>query len=209
MAHVKTDLLKFKTRLENFKRNLWLWPCDPKRLAVRGKRRSKGFYRENAPTKTTARVWCCNSCSKPTNGSSKLFECSLVPKIARSRITNSCSGMTFVRAGCETDFSRFDLLMQKVFIRFFSFQAELADIVGAYKKLTSKALIKDVEAKFSDNIKKLILPKLKKGACSLLVFNVILCFVLFCVELGFGSRSITSGFFHLFNFSEPGTERKG
>ena len=117
--------------------------------------------------------------------------------------------MTFVREGCETDYSRFDLLMQKVFIRFFSFQAELADIVGEYKKLTSKDLIKDVEAKFSDNIKKLILPKLKKGTCILLVFNVILCFVLFCVELGFGFRSITSGFFNLFNCSEPGTERKG
>ena len=71
--------------------------------------------------------------------------------------------MTFGRAGCATDYSRFDLLIQKVFIRFFSFQAELSDIVGAYKKLTSKDLIKDVEAKFSDNIKKLILPKLKKG----------------------------------------------
>ncbi|XP_020605141.1 uncharacterized protein LOC110043977 isoform X1 [Orbicella faveolata] len=41
--------------------------------------------------------------------------------------------------------------------------AELADIAGAYKKLTSKDLIKDAEAKFSDNMKKLILPKLKKA----------------------------------------------
>lgn len=93
--------------------------------------------------------------------------------------------------------------MQKVFIRFFSFQAELADIVGAYKKLTSKDLIKDIEAKFSDNIRKLILPKLRKGTC------ILLGFVLFCVELGFGFRSITSGFFNLFNCSEPETERKG
>lgn len=48
-------------------------------------------------------------------------------------------------------------------MRFFSFQAELADIVGGYKKLSGKDLIKDAEAKFSDNMKKLILPKLKKG----------------------------------------------
>ena len=56
MAHVKTDLLTLKTRLENFKSDLWLWSCDPKLLAVRGKRRSKSLYCKNAPTKTTARV---------------------------------------------------------------------------------------------------------------------------------------------------------
>lgn len=61
------------------------------------------------------------------------------------------------------NYSRFDLSIQKVFTRFISSQAELADIAGAYKKLTSKDLIKDAEAKFSDNMKKLILPKLKKG----------------------------------------------
>ena len=54
-------------------------------------------------------------------------------------------------------------MIQKVIKRFFSFQAELADIVGAYRKLTTKDLIKDAEAKFSDNMKKLILSKLKKG----------------------------------------------
>lgn len=80
--------------------------------------------------------------------------------------TNGCLGMTLVRAGRETSYSRLDLFIQKVFIRFFSFQAELADIVGAFKKLSSTDLIKDAEAKFSDNMKKLILPKLKKGITS-------------------------------------------
>ena len=56
MAYAETDLLTFKTRLENFISDLWLWSCDPKRLAVRGKRRSKSLYCKNAPTKTTARV---------------------------------------------------------------------------------------------------------------------------------------------------------
>ena len=35
MAYAETDLLTFKTRLENFISDLWLWSCDPKRLAVR------------------------------------------------------------------------------------------------------------------------------------------------------------------------------
>ena len=74
--------------------------------------------------------------------------------------------MTLVRAGHETTYSRLDLFIHKVFKRFFSFQAERADIVGAYKKLSSTDLIKDAEAKFSDNMKKLILPKLKKGITS-------------------------------------------
>lgn len=49
---------------------------------------------------------------------------------------------------------------------FFSFQAELADIIGGYKKLSGKDFVKDVEAKFNENMKKLILPKLKKGIAS-------------------------------------------
>ena len=44
-----------------------------------------------------------------------------------------------------------------------SFQAELADIMGRYKKLSGNDLSKDAEGKFSGNMKKLILPKLKKG----------------------------------------------
>ncbi|XP_078350996.1 uncharacterized protein LOC144635778 isoform X3 [Oculina patagonica] len=41
--------------------------------------------------------------------------------------------------------------------------AELADMVGGYKKLSGKDLIKDAEAKFSENMKKFILPRLKKA----------------------------------------------
>ena len=52
-------------------------------------------------------------------------------------------------------------------------QDELADIIGAYKALYSKDLIKDAEAKFSENMKKLILPKLKKGIFVILLFLVV------------------------------------
>ncbi|XP_022810237.1 uncharacterized protein LOC111347232 [Stylophora pistillata] len=41
--------------------------------------------------------------------------------------------------------------------------AELADILGRYKKVSGNDLTKDAEAKFSENMKKLILPKLKKA----------------------------------------------
>lgn len=41
--------------------------------------------------------------------------------------------------------------------------AELADIMGRYKKLSGNDLSKDAEGKFSGNMKKLILPKLKKA----------------------------------------------
>lgn len=47
--------------------------------------------------------------------------------------------------------------------KIFSLQAELADIIGGYTTLYSKDLVKDAEAKFSENMKKLILPRLKKG----------------------------------------------
>ncbi|KAM7451307.1 hypothetical protein ABFA07_000987 [Porites harrisoni] len=40
---------------------------------------------------------------------------------------------------------------------------ELADIIGAYKTLYGKDLAKDAEAKFSENMKKLVFPRLKKG----------------------------------------------
>lgn len=48
-------------------------------------------------------------------------------------------------------------------------QDELVDIIGAYKTLYSKDLPKDAEAKFSENMKKLVLPRLKKGTLLLLV----------------------------------------
>ena len=40
MTYVKTHLLTFKTRVQNLKRDVWLWSRDPYRLAVRGKRES-------------------------------------------------------------------------------------------------------------------------------------------------------------------------
>ena len=45
----------------------------------------------------------------------------------------------------------------------FVLQDELADIIGAYKTLYGKDLTKDAEAKFSENMKKLVFPRLKKG----------------------------------------------
>lgn len=48
-------------------------------------------------------------------------------------------------------------------------QDELADIIGAYKTLYGKDLTKDAEAKFSENMKKLVFPRLKKGTLLLVV----------------------------------------
>lgn len=48
-------------------------------------------------------------------------------------------------------------------------QDELADIIGAYKTFYGKDLTKDAEAKFSENIKKLVFPRLKKGTLLLVV----------------------------------------
>ena len=42
-------------------------------------------------------------------------------------------------------------------------QDELADIIGAYKTLYGKDLTEDAEVKFSENMKKLVFPRLKKG----------------------------------------------
>ena len=63
----------------------------------------------------------------------------------------------------------------------FLLQAELADIIGGYKKLSGNDLIKDAEAKFSENMKKLILPKLKKGNKNSIAVFVHFFFVLFIV----------------------------
>ena len=46
---------------------------------------------------------------------------------------------------------------------FFFWQDELADVIGGYKRLYKTDLSKDAEAKFSENMKKLVLPRLKKG----------------------------------------------
>ena len=51
----------------------------------------------------------------------------------------------------------------------FVLQDELADIIGAYKTLYGKDLNKDVEAKFSENMKKLVFPRLKKGTLLVVV----------------------------------------
>lgn len=51
----------------------------------------------------------------------------------------------------------------------FVLQDELADIIGAYKTFYGKDLAKDAEAKFSENMKKLVFPRLKKGTLFLVV----------------------------------------
>ena len=51
----------------------------------------------------------------------------------------------------------------------FMLQDELAHIIGAYKTLYGKDLTKDAEAKFSENMKKLVFPRLKKGTLLLVV----------------------------------------
>lgn len=52
----------------------------------------------------------------------------------------------------------------------FLFQVELADIIAGYKALYKKDLSSDAETKFSENMKKLILPRLKKGFLFLCLF---------------------------------------
>lgn len=47
---------------------------------------------------------------------------------------------------------------------------ELADIIAGYKALYKRDLSSDAETKFSENMKKLILPRLKKGFSFMFIY---------------------------------------
>ena len=57
---------------------------------------------------------------------------------------------------------------------------ELADIIAGYKALYKRDVSSDAETKFCENMKKLILPRLKKGFSFMFIFMLIFFLVSSC-----------------------------